>query len=171
VLTTDTSNFRAMVQEFTGFPAPPFAPAPPPAVRPRLLGGTPSFLMRPSPLKYPVLLPPGACTTTLANTTINASGSNNNITAGTGSLVDALALFAKSNAMPSGAGAATAATTSGGSSGAADHYHGIGMGGFNFNPFDDFDPPAAAAEAERGDPGGGHGFFSSFTAGDKYGRH
>jgi len=159
-----------MVQEFTGFPAPPFAPAPPPAVRPRLLGGTPSFLMRPSPLKYPVLLPPGACTTTLANTTINASGSNNNITAGTSSLVDALALFAKSNAMPGGA--ATAATTSGGSSGAAaDHYHGIGMGGFSFNPFDDFDPPAAAAEAERGDPGGGHGFFSSFTAGDKYGRH
>ncbi|PUZ40868.1 hypothetical protein GQ55_9G456800 [Panicum hallii var. hallii] len=170
VLTTDTSNFRAMVQEFTGFPAPPFAPAPPPAVRPRLLGSTPSFLMRPSPLKYPVLLPPSACTTTLANTTINASGSDN-ITAGTSSLVDALALFAKSNAMPSGAGAgaATAATTSGGSGAADHHYHGIGMGGFN--PFDDFDPPAAAAEGERGDPGGGHGFFSSFTAGDKYGRH
>jgi hypothetical protein len=168
VLTTDTSNFRAMVQEFTGFPAPPFAPAPPPAVRPRLFGGPPSFLMRPSPLKYPVLLPP----TTLANTAINASGgsgNNNNITASTSSLVDALALFAKSNAMPT-ADAAAAATSGG--SGAADHhhYHGIGMGGFN--PFEDFDPPAGAADGERGDPGGGHGFFSSFaTGGDKYGRH
>ncbi|RCV44527.1 hypothetical protein SEVIR_9G386100v4 [Setaria viridis] len=172
VLTTDTSNFRAMVQEFTGFPAPPFAPAPPPAVRPRLFGGPSSFLMRPSPLKYPVLLPPSTCTTTLANTAINASGgSSNNITASTSSLVDALALFAKSNAMPSGAGAAAAAAATSGGSGAADHhYHGIGMGGFN--PFDDFDPPAAAAEGEGGDPGGGHGFFSSFaTGGDKYGRH
>lgn len=28
VLTTDTSNFRAMVQEFTGIPSPPFAPSP-----------------------------------------------------------------------------------------------------------------------------------------------
>ncbi|CAN6300706.1 unnamed protein product [Urochloa humidicola] len=160
-----------MVQEFTGFPAPPFAPAPPPAVRPRLLGigGSPSFLMRPSPLKYPgVLLPP---TTTLANAAAINSGGSNNIAAGTSSLVDALALFAKSNAMPSGAGAATAAATSGSGSGAAaDNYHGIGgLGGFN--PFDDFDPPPAAAEGERGDPGGGHGFFSFATGGDKYGRH
>uniref|UniRef100_A0A0A9AWW9 Uncharacterized protein n=1 Tax=Arundo donax TaxID=35708 RepID=A0A0A9AWW9_ARUDO len=59
--------------------------------------------------------------------------------------------------------AAAAATTSGGSS-AADHYHGVSMGGFN--PFDDFDAPA---EGER--VNGGHGFFSSYAAGDKYGRH
>jgi hypothetical protein len=38
VLTTDTSNFRAMVQEFTGFPAAPFVPASP-FVRPRLNTG------------------------------------------------------------------------------------------------------------------------------------
>ncbi|GJN40749.1 hypothetical protein PR202_gn00047 [Eleusine coracana subsp. coracana] len=162
-----------MVQEFTGFPAPPFAAAPPPAVRPRLLGGPP-FLMRPSPLKYPqssMLLPPiSSCTATLANTAINtaaaASNNNNNITTtSTSSLVDALALFAKSNvgagasAMPGGSGAA-----------AADHhYHGIGMGGFN--PFDDFQAPAAT-ERESVNGGAGHGFFSSFVPGDKYGgRH
>ncbi|XP_072981150.1 uncharacterized protein [Typha angustifolia] len=33
VLTTDTSNFRAMVQEFTGIPSPPFAPSPIPRAR------------------------------------------------------------------------------------------------------------------------------------------
>ncbi|XP_066387838.1 calmodulin-binding protein 25-like isoform X2 [Miscanthus floridulus] len=168
VLTTDTSNFRAMVQEFTGFPAPPFAPAPPPAFRPRLLGGPPSFLMRPSPLKYSVLLPPGGPSTcTTATTLANATASN------TSSLVDALALFTKSSAMPSAAAAAAAATaaTSPGGSGVPDHHyhHGITMGGFN--PFDDFDAPPAA-EGERGNiSGGSHGFFSSFATGDKYGRH
>jgi hypothetical protein len=35
VLTTDTSNFRAMVQEFTGIPSPPFAPSPAAALRTR----------------------------------------------------------------------------------------------------------------------------------------
>ncbi|KAF6165542.1 hypothetical protein GIB67_006432 [Kingdonia uniflora] len=33
VLTTDTSNFRAMVQEFTGIPAPPFSASPFPRTR------------------------------------------------------------------------------------------------------------------------------------------
>uniref|UniRef100_A0A0A9FGP0 Uncharacterized protein n=1 Tax=Arundo donax TaxID=35708 RepID=A0A0A9FGP0_ARUDO len=119
--------------------------------------------MRPSPLKYthnPVTMmqPPSTCT--LPNTTMN-----NNITASTSSLVDALALFAKSNVMPSAA-AGAGATTTGGSSD-ADRYNGVGMGGFN--PFDDFDAPA---EGERLNSGGGaHGFFSSFAAGDKYGRH
>jgi hypothetical protein len=79
--------------------------------------------------------------------------------------VDALALFTKSSATPS----------AGGGSGVPDHYHhGVTMGGFNFNPFDDFDPPPppAAAEGETGSGGGGsHGFFSSFATGDKYGRH
>jgi hypothetical protein len=167
VLTTDTSNFRAMVQEFTGFPAPPFASAPPPAVRPRLLGGPP-FLMRPSPVKYQyqqinssMLLPHSSCTTTTTlapNTAIDTgASSNNNITASTSSLVDALALFAKSNVMP---------TSAGGSAAADHHYHAIGMGGFN--PFDDFEAPAAAEAGERIN-GGGHGFFSSFVTGDKYG--
>uniref|UniRef100_A0ACD5WYX9 Uncharacterized protein n=1 Tax=Avena sativa TaxID=4498 RepID=A0ACD5WYX9_AVESA len=174
VLTTDTSNFRAMVQEFTGFPAPPFAAGPPPSVRPRLLGGAsaygPSFLLRPSPLKYPqhnpALLPSMAtCTTTtatLANAATTSGGGN--------SLMDALALFARSNAMPS---AATAATTASGS-GAADQYgsghHGHDMGGFNYNPFDDFE--AAATEGEKAANGGHAGFFSSSGgAGDKYDRH
>ncbi|XP_020100090.1 extensin-like [Ananas comosus] len=59
VLTTDTSNFRAMVQEFTGFPTPPFASSSP-FVRPRLgllhptatvAGPPPPYLLRPSPQK------------------------------------------------------------------------------------------------------------------------
>jgi hypothetical protein len=82
--------------------------------------------------------------------------------------VDALALFAKSTnvMMPS----TSSSAAPGGSSGAASdhHYHSIGMGGFN--PFDDFDAPAAA-DGERINS---HGFFSSFVAGgDKYngGRH
>ncbi|KAL4579751.1 hypothetical protein LXL04_015916 [Taraxacum kok-saghyz] len=49
VLTTDTSNFRAMVQEFTGIPAPPFTSSSP--AFPRLtsnfdLFGRPSAMMR-----------------------------------------------------------------------------------------------------------------------------
>ncbi|GJN41064.1 hypothetical protein PR202_gn00389 [Eleusine coracana subsp. coracana] len=162
----------------TGFPAPPFAAAPPPAVRPRLLGGPP-FLMRPSPLKYPqssMLLPPSSCTATLANTAINtaaaASNNNNNITTtSSSSLVDALALFAKSSVMQSSAGASAMPGGSGAAAAAADHhYHGIGMGGFN--PFDDFENPVAA-ERESINGGAAHGsFFSSFAAGDKYGgRH
>ncbi|KQK21459.1 extensin [Brachypodium distachyon] len=160
VLTTDTSNFRAMVQEFTGFPAPPFAAGPPPSVRPRLLGGGgPPFLLRPSPLKYPQqhnnnpasLLAPAT-----------GAGSTSN------SLVDALALFARSNAqMP------IAAATAGGS-GAVDQYGGGMLGGFN--PFDDFEAASAAEGGEKA-PNGGHGhagFFSSLGlggAGDKYDRH
>ncbi|KAM0878490.1 hypothetical protein ACQ4PT_034821 [Festuca glaucescens] len=175
VLTTDTSNFRAMVQEFTGFPAPPFAAGPPPSVRPRLLGGAsaygPSpFLLRPSPLKYPqhnpALLPSMAtCTTTatLANDATTSGAAN--------SLMDALALFARSNAMPSAT--ADAATTASGS-GTADQYgsghHGHAMGGFNFNPFDDFE--AATADGEKAASGGHAGFFSSLGGvGDKYDRH
>ncbi|KAG2583774.1 translation initiation factor IF-2-like [Panicum virgatum] len=54
VLTTDTSNFRAMVQEFTGIPAPPFAGASP-AARARLdhlfpsrsSSALPQYLIRP----------------------------------------------------------------------------------------------------------------------------
>ncbi|CAK9320599.1 unnamed protein product [Citrullus colocynthis] len=56
VLTTDTSNFRAMVQEFTGIPAPPFTPASSfPRARLDLFGGTstssPPYLLRPFPQK------------------------------------------------------------------------------------------------------------------------
>uniref|UniRef100_UPI001CB9C843 VQ motif-containing protein 22-like n=1 Tax=Erigeron canadensis TaxID=72917 RepID=UPI001CB9C843 len=45
VLTTDTSNFRAMVQEFTGIPAPPFitTPSSSPLFPPRLSSNINSF--------------------------------------------------------------------------------------------------------------------------------
>ncbi|XP_026658279.2 putative protein TPRXL [Phoenix dactylifera] len=56
VLTTDTSNFRAMVQEFTGFPAAPFISSP--FSRPRLdlfpaaaAAAAPPYLLRPFPQK------------------------------------------------------------------------------------------------------------------------
>ncbi|GLJ49768.1 hypothetical protein SUGI_1056830 [Cryptomeria japonica] len=54
VLTTDTSNFRAMVQEFTGIPPAPFASASPfPRARLDFLGGPRGlgnpFLLRPFP--------------------------------------------------------------------------------------------------------------------------
>ncbi|XP_038883509.1 protein transport protein SEC31-like [Benincasa hispida] len=57
ILTTDTSNFRAMVQEFTGIPAPPFTPASSfPRARLDLFGGSastssPPYLLRPFPQK------------------------------------------------------------------------------------------------------------------------
>ncbi|GAV71251.1 VQ domain-containing protein [Cephalotus follicularis] len=59
VLTTDTTNFRAMVQEFTGIPAPPFTSSPFPRSRLDLFGtasslrsthldpSPPSYLLRP----------------------------------------------------------------------------------------------------------------------------
>ncbi|KAJ6843413.1 putative basic proline-rich protein-like [Iris pallida] len=61
VLTTDTSNFRAMVQEFTGIPAPPFASSSSasPLHFPRsLVNPPPSFLLKPFPHKFqPHFLP------------------------------------------------------------------------------------------------------------------
>jgi hypothetical protein len=78
VLTTDATNFRAMVQEFTGFPAPPFAPhlgLSPGAVLfgagtspSGSVGGAPFHhqLLRPSPHKLSASLhgpPPPSCTT------------------------------------------------------------------------------------------------------------
>ncbi|XP_040378444.1 proline-rich protein 36-like [Oryza brachyantha] len=181
VLTTDTSNFRAMVQEFTGFPAPPFVAAPPPSVRPRLLGGgvggtsavLPPFLLRPSPLKYTHSPAPPLPSGLLGN----APGPGAAAVTSTSSLVDALALFAKSNVMAGGAAPPTAATASSGAgSGAADqyhhhHHHGGMMGGL-FNPFDDYDAAAAAAEGDKVHGGAGAtghgGFFSPLGAGDKY---
>ncbi|XP_031492924.1 uncharacterized protein LOC116259312 [Nymphaea colorata] len=80
VLTTDTTNFRQMVQEFTGIPAPPFVSTSPfsrTAARLDLLaaaGGGPGaapppFLLRPFPQKPQIL--------TMANTTINNNTGNN----------------------------------------------------------------------------------------------
>ncbi|CAA2979836.1 Hypothetical predicted protein [Olea europaea subsp. europaea] len=77
VLTTDTTNFRAMVQEFTGIPAPPFTSSPYQRSRIELFGkptvavrssyldtAQPPYLRRPFPQKMqppqapPPLLPP-----------------------------------------------------------------------------------------------------------------
>ncbi|KAF0911868.1 hypothetical protein E2562_012349 [Oryza meyeriana var. granulata] len=175
VLTTDTSNFRAMVQEFTGFPAPPFAAASPPAVRPRLLGGggpsaiLPPFLLRPSPLKYthnPAPPLPQACTTALLGNAGAAAATS------TSSLVDALALFARSNVMATPPSAAAGAASGSGSGVDQYHHHG-GMVGGLFNPFDDYETTAAEGDKLHGVTGGGHGsFFSPLGAGeDKYERH
>lgn len=58
VLTTDTTNFRAMVQEFTGIPSPPFVNSSPFTSRNRLdhfassFDSTPSYLRRPFAQKF-----------------------------------------------------------------------------------------------------------------------
>ncbi|KAM5577318.1 serum factor response D [Rosa sericea] len=49
VLTTDTTNFRAMVQEFTGIPAPPFTSSPFPRSRLDLFGSSASSMVRSGP--------------------------------------------------------------------------------------------------------------------------
>ncbi|XP_043697616.1 putative protein TPRXL [Telopea speciosissima] len=54
VLTTDTSNFRAMVQEFTGIPAPPFSASPFPRSRFDLFSSTASTAMRSTHLESPL---------------------------------------------------------------------------------------------------------------------
>ncbi|CAL5085718.1 unnamed protein product [Urochloa decumbens] len=148
VLTTDTSNFRAMVQEFTGIPAPPpFAPhlggpggvffgVPhhhhDPAARAPL-----ELLMRPSPIKLPA-----------AAATPHASPPAGSF---------AHSLFPSSNLNLAGS---TSSELYGGFppptlSGAAPRYD----GGFE-----------AAEEDER--VGHGHGLFSSLLhAGDRYHSH
>uniref|UniRef100_A0A5B7AG78 Putative VQ motif-containing protein n=1 Tax=Davidia involucrata TaxID=16924 RepID=A0A5B7AG78_DAVIN len=94
VLTTDTTNFRAMVQEFTGIPAPPFTSSPFPRGRLDLFG-TPStmrsnpsqpapYLLRPFTQKVqpPLMLDGGGGGggggTTNNNFTSSGSASNNN---------------------------------------------------------------------------------------------
>ncbi|XP_042971380.1 transcription factor MYB120-like [Carya illinoinensis] len=62
VLTTDTTNFRAMVQEFTGIPAPPFTSSPFPRSRLDLFGTASSSLRSGhlDPAQPPYLLRPFA---------------------------------------------------------------------------------------------------------------
>ncbi|XP_068643954.1 chitinase-like protein PB1E7.04c [Aristolochia californica] len=84
VLTTDTSNFRAMVQEFTGIPAPPFSASPFPRTRFDLFGSAsamrsgltdaspPPYLLRPFAQKiqsssFPSLQLTSASTSSLAS--------------------------------------------------------------------------------------------------------
>ncbi|KAG0480307.1 hypothetical protein HPP92_010889 [Vanilla planifolia] len=75
VLTTDTSNFRAMVQEFTGIPAPPFVTSPS-FSRPRLdlLHTAPTFLR---PFAHKLLQVPSTSPTAIQNT-ISIVGNSTN---------------------------------------------------------------------------------------------
>ncbi|KAL2317707.1 hypothetical protein Fmac_031583 [Flemingia macrophylla] len=105
VLTTDTSNFRAMVQEFTGIPAPPFSASSSYSRRLDLLAGSsslrsstshldtttgPFYPLRPSPQKVqhhhhqnPLLLsssssPYNNMVDAIASTTTTTTNNNNN---------------------------------------------------------------------------------------------
>ncbi|XP_043719003.1 uncharacterized protein DDB_G0271670-like [Telopea speciosissima] len=104
VLTTDTSNFRAMVQEFTGIPAPPFPASPFPRSRLDLFStasttmrsshhldpSPPSYLLRPFAQKFhPPSFASSASTTTSSSSSsivdvINASAAAANTTSGGG---------------------------------------------------------------------------------------
>ncbi|KAE9466187.1 hypothetical protein RHGRI_022374 [Rhododendron griersonianum] len=96
VLTTDTTNFRAMVQEFTGIPAPPFTSSSSPFVRNRLdLFGAPSstrsyplsdalqpppYLLRPFAQKFQPPPPPSSFLSPNSNDVAsgNSTGSHSN---------------------------------------------------------------------------------------------
>ncbi|KAH9611112.1 hypothetical protein KSS87_011922 [Heliosperma pusillum] len=78
VLTTDTNNFRQMVQEFTGIPASPFSGR----TRLDLLGGagihqTPPYLLRPFPQK---IVPSNTNNHLSINSSLNSQNSINNPT-------------------------------------------------------------------------------------------
>ncbi|XP_050208242.1 uncharacterized protein LOC126657576 [Mercurialis annua] len=91
VLTTDTTNFRAMVQEFTGIPAPPFTSSPFPRTRLDIFGNSssafrsstptdspqlPSYLLRPFAQKIqPPFLPTATTAATTTTTAITGSTS------------------------------------------------------------------------------------------------
>uniref|UniRef100_A0A803KXM6 VQ domain-containing protein n=1 Tax=Chenopodium quinoa TaxID=63459 RepID=A0A803KXM6_CHEQI len=111
VLTTDTNNFRQMVQEFTGIPSPPFTAF---STRGRFdlfggLGGLtssavppPSYLLRPFPQKIPSLQQPPYLAN--HNPSLPSHTSNN-----TSTTIDGLGL----SATPSSTTASTSISTSG----------------------------------------------------------
>ncbi|KAK7358967.1 hypothetical protein VNO77_00910 [Canavalia gladiata] len=93
VLTTDTTNFRAMVQEFTGIPAPPFTPSPFPRTRLDLFASStlrsscnlldppttaPPYLLRPFPHKPRNLHPFPPSFSTVENLLLPSNNSTNN---------------------------------------------------------------------------------------------
>ncbi|KAF8019064.1 hypothetical protein BT93_H3822 [Corymbia citriodora subsp. variegata] len=103
VLTTDTTNFRAMVQEFTGIPAPPFSASPFQRSRLDLFGTSlrsghldtsssppPPYLLRPFAQRFhhppptssstPSFLSPSAMIDTLASSSPAATATNTNTT-------------------------------------------------------------------------------------------
>ncbi|KAG4109186.1 hypothetical protein ERO13_1Z049554v2 [Gossypium hirsutum] len=89
VLTTNTTNFRAMVQEFTGIPAPPFTSSPFPRTRLDLFGppstlrsthldlSPPHYLLRPFAQK---LNPPSFSSSSMADALVSSPipSTNNN---------------------------------------------------------------------------------------------
>ncbi|KAK8951061.1 hypothetical protein KSP39_PZI003479 [Platanthera zijinensis] len=82
VLTTDTSNFRAMVQEFTGIPAPPFATSSS-FSRPRLdlfhsAASAPAFLLRPFAQKIQPAAPSSSNSVGIPSNTLPSSASIQN---------------------------------------------------------------------------------------------
>jgi hypothetical protein len=130
VLTTDTSNFRAMVQEFTGIPSPPFAAGvgvggPAASLRTRFdhifpppSSSLPPYLLRPFPQKLPAApssFPPFTTTTTTATPSSSSSTpvgvANANAATGT----SATAAAPSNPAAPAAAAAAAA--------GAGDTFH------------------------------------------------
>ncbi|PIA55115.1 hypothetical protein AQUCO_00800092v1 [Aquilegia coerulea] len=97
VLTTDTSNFRAMVQEFTGIPPPPFSASPFPGRGLNLFNTSSTRFGLESPLSYPLrpfahkVLPPSflsssrvapiaSSTTNIANTASKTTNSTTTTT-------------------------------------------------------------------------------------------
>ncbi|XP_006658836.1 calmodulin-binding protein 25-like [Oryza brachyantha] len=133
VLTTDASNFRAMVQEFTGFPAPPPLSS---CLPPHLLSGG-------------ALLPSGSAAPAAFQPTLASSPTTN----ATSLVLDALALLAKTKAI---AAAAAAAPPSSGS----ELYSSYGPVLARAIPFDD---GFEVADGESTGAGGGHGLLSSTT--------
>lgn len=101
VLTTDTTNFRAMVQEFTGIPAQPFTSSPFPRSRLDLFGtastmrsghldhAPPSYLLRPFAQKLqppPFASPPPSSSSSFSSSSmVDAIASTTNITSGSAS--------------------------------------------------------------------------------------
>lgn len=115
VLTTDTTNFRAMVQEFTGIPAPPFTSSPFPRSRLDLFGtastlrsaathldpAPPPYLLRPFAQKIQPPPPPF----------VSPSLSSASTSFSTSSLVDAIASSTTTN-INSGTGTNTTTNSS-----------------------------------------------------------
>ncbi|CAN6204303.1 unnamed protein product [Urochloa humidicola] len=134
VLTTDTSNFRAMVQEFTGIPSPPFGagvagvglggPAaslrtrfdhifPPPSSSLRsgaadaAAASLPPYLLRPFPHKLPTSFPPFTSSSSSSSPTPSSSNigaANANAATGTATNTAAVAAASSNPAAPTPAG-------------------------------------------------------------------
>ena len=138
VLTTDTSNFRAMVQEFTGIPSPPFGAAgvgvgvggpaaslrtrfdhifPPPssslrsAAADAATASLPPYLLRPFPHKLPTTVPSSSFPpfTTTSSSSSSSTPSSSNIGVANANAATGTAATAAAAAAPSNPVAAAGA--------------------------------------------------------------